>query len=34
MLAQAKASGREFEGMTLDEMKVLWGRAKEAERRS
>ncbi len=34
MLTQAKASGREFEGMTLDEMNVLWDRAKEAERRS
>ena len=32
MLSQAKASGREFEGMTLDEMNVLWERAKEAER--
>ena len=32
MLSQAKASGREFEGMTLDEMNVLWDRAKEAER--
>ncbi len=33
MLAQAKASGREFNGMTLDEMNVLWDRAKEAERK-
>jgi nucleoside triphosphate diphosphatase len=32
MFAQAKASGRDFEGMTLDEMNVLWDRAKEAER--
>ncbi len=32
MLAQAKASGIEFKGMTLDEMNVLWDRAKEAER--
>ena len=32
MLSQAKASGRELKGMTLDEMNVLWDRAKEAER--
>ena len=34
MLSQAKASGKDFEGMTLDEMNVLWDRAKEAERSS
>ena len=33
MIAQAEASGREFGGMTLDEMNVLWDRAKEAERK-
>ena len=33
MIAQAEASGREFSGMTLDEMNVLWDRAKEAERK-
>lgn len=33
MEAQARASGRELEGMTLDEMNVLWDRAKETERR-
>ena len=32
MFAQAEAGGRDFEGMTLDEMNVLWDRAKEAER--
>ncbi len=32
MVAQAKAGGRELKGMTLDEMNVLWDRAKEAER--
>ncbi len=32
MLAQARAGGKEFKGMTLDEMNVLWDRAKEAER--
>jgi nucleoside triphosphate diphosphatase len=30
--AQAKAAGKELEGLTLDEMNVLWDRAKEAER--
>ncbi len=33
MIAQAEASGREFGAMTLDEMNVLWDRAKEAERK-
>ena len=32
MITQAKASGKELKGMTLDEMNVLWDRAKEAER--
>ncbi len=32
MEAQAKASGKGLKGMTLDEMNVLWDRAKEAER--
>ncbi len=32
MITQAKASGNELKGMTLDEMNVLWDRAKEAER--
>lgn len=32
MEAQAKASGKELKGMTLDEMNVLWDRAKETER--
>jgi len=30
MLAQAKEAGRDFEELTLDEMMVLWDRAKEA----
>lgn len=32
MLAQAKAADQDFEGLSLDEMMVLWDRAKEAER--
>jgi len=32
MEAQAKAAGGELKGMTLDEMNVLWDRAKEEER--
>ena len=32
MVAQAKAGGKEFGRMTLDEMNVLWDRAKEVER--
>jgi nucleoside triphosphate diphosphatase len=33
MDAAAAAEGRQLEGMTLDEMEVLWGRAKANERR-
>jgi MazG family protein len=33
MASAAAESGRSLEGMTLDEMEVLWGRAKADERR-